>query len=212
MFPVTNYNGILEQEKQSLHKQIVIMLLVKPSDDGADLIINKFNYLHHKSRRYCSIYAVGYSENQFIDGIKADKEIDGVGGQKWFYSDSIFIQFQEDLENRLKWRYSGDPELIILQSDPESRVYLTFSNAVTLDINYAIKQGYIQSFPRFMERLIGASKEHVTAREASKATNLFSIRETILNALLESEKLPKPAKRIIKDVQFYKACNSKVTS
>lgn len=212
MFPVTNYSGILEQEKKSQRKQIVIMLLVKPSDDSADLIINKFNYLHHKSRRYCSIYAVGYSENQYIDGVKADKEIDGVDGRKWYYSDNIFIQFQEDLENRLKWRYSGEPELIILQSDPGSHVYLTFSHAVTLDINYAIKQGYIQSFPRFMERIISASKEHVTAREVSKATGLFSVKDTVIKAFKESDKVPKEIKRIIQDRSFYKSCNSKETS
>lgn len=212
MFPVSNYKGILEQEMMNQRKQIVIMLLVKPSDDGADMIINKFNYLHHKSEKFCSIYAIGYSKNLYIDGVQADKEIDGVEGNKWYYSDKCFIQFQEDLEKRLIWRYSGDPELIILQSDPESHVYLTFSNAVKLDINHAIKQGYIQSFPRFMENLIRASRKHVTAREASKASKLFSIKDTVLNALMESDKLPKPAKRIIKDVQFYRACNSKAVT
>lgn len=212
MFAVTNFDGILKQEKENKRKQIVIMLLVKPSDAGADFIINKFNYLHHKSKRYCSIYAVGYSENQYINGEKAYIEVDGIDRNKWYYSDKVFIEFQEELEERLKWRYSGEPELIILQSNPESNVYLTFQNAVTLDINYAIKKGYIESFPRFMERLVSASKAHVTAREASNATGLFSIKSTIMKAFEESDKIPNEIKRIVHDRQFYKACNSKQIS
>lgn len=210
MFSVTNYGGILEQEKKNNRKQIVVMLLVKPSDEGAEHIINKFNYLHHRSKKYCSIYAVGYSENSEIEGVPADKEVDGINGKKWYYSDACFVDFQETLEERLtNWNYSGDPELIIAQSDPESKVYINFSNSVTLNIGYAIKNGYIESFPNFMERLIRAAKEHITAREASKATGLFSIKDTVERAFMESDKVPKSAKRLLRDAKFYKACNSK---
>jgi len=209
MFPVANYEGILEQEKKNQRKQIVVMLLVKPSDEGADHIINKFNYLHHRSKGFCSIYAVGYSENPIIDGVVADKEVEGISGKKWYYSDECFVDFQDSLKGRLKWEYSGEPELIIAQSDPDSKVYLNFRNAVALNIGYAVKNGYIQSFPNFMERLIRASEEHITARKASKATGLFSVKETVEKAFMESDRVPKEVRKILKDIKFYRACNSK---
>ena len=63
MFPANNINGIKEQEELLEGSHAIILLFVKPSDDNADNIIRKFNYLHYKSKGYCSIYLVGYSKS-----------------------------------------------------------------------------------------------------------------------------------------------------
>ena len=65
MYPVNNIVGIENQELKLEGNHAIILLFVKPSDDNADGIIKKFNYLHYKSKRYCSIYLVGYSQYFF---------------------------------------------------------------------------------------------------------------------------------------------------
>ena len=62
MYPVNNIDGIKDQESQLKGSHAIILLFVKPSDDNADSIIKKFNYLHYKSKQCCSIYLIGYSQ------------------------------------------------------------------------------------------------------------------------------------------------------
>ena len=62
MYPINNILGIEEQERQIDGSHAVILLFVKPSDPNADEIISNINYLHHRSKGYCSIYLVGYSQ------------------------------------------------------------------------------------------------------------------------------------------------------
>ncbi|MCH5142931.1 MAG: hypothetical protein J1G07_04400 [Clostridiales bacterium] len=116
MFPINNFGGIEVQEESLLDKHVIIFLLVKPSDEGAQRIIGKFNYFHYLAGKYCSIYPIGYSQN-FFGYYKDIQPIKGVNNEKWFYSDKCFIEFCGELSQRLKgWSYSGELELIILQN------------------------------------------------------------------------------------------------
>lgn len=114
MFAINNFNGIIEQERCINEQHIVILLFVKPSDKGASDIINQFNFIHHSSRRYCSIYAIGYSEDSFSLDYPDVKKINAVNNSDWYYSDKCFIEFIDYLQSRLSWVYSGEPEVIVL--------------------------------------------------------------------------------------------------
>ncbi len=64
-------------------------------------------------------------------------------------------------------------EMIILQNSSyskESKV-LDFTNYVYIDINYGISQRYIDSFPRFIERILNACKSQVEARNVVNQSN-----------------------------------------
>ena len=61
MYPINNIHSIKYQESQLEGNHAILLLFVKPSDDNAESIIKKFNYLHYKSKKYCSIYLIGYS-------------------------------------------------------------------------------------------------------------------------------------------------------
>jgi hypothetical protein len=73
MIPVNNFQGILEQERENTKNNIVVFLLVKPSDKSSSEIINHFNYMNFHSGDYCNIYLIGYSEyftSDYNDRIK----------------------------------------------------------------------------------------------------------------------------------------------
>lgn len=208
MFAVNTYEEIEANERQLNQKHIIVLLFVRPGLPDASSVIDEFNYIHYNSREYCSIYAVGYSNKQTES--HDFEPVKGVAGDEWYYSDKVFIEFKDKLESRLRWRYSGDIEMIVLQSNPEGRNILNFENYLAIDINYGIKNEYIESFPRFMESLVRAAKKEVEPANLRNEMNQsrFKISEIVLNSVDECKKIPYPLKKIIKDRLFYRTSKS----
>lgn len=199
--------GINEIESSIDYKHVIVLLFVKPSDKNSEEILEKLNYLHHKSGKYCSIYLIGYAQN-FMGQYKDVKIIEGPDCEEWEYSDKCFIGVCDNLQKRLKnWSYSGEPELIILQNMIEkTNSNLDFRGYVYIDINYGIRKKYIDSFSRFMERFLCACKYEVEAEEAIVRANRNRIKcRNVLEMAIENmPRLPKPVKLILKDRLFYK--------
>ncbi len=208
MFAVNTYQHVEEIERSFEDRHIVILLFVRPSLPDASNIINEFDYIHYNSERYCSIYAVGYS-NGFEKASDPEYRFAGkAAGLDWYYSNKSFVEFKNKLEYRLKWRYSGEIELLVLQNNPGGHTPLNFQNYVAIDVNRGIKEGYVDSFYRLMESLIRYSKNEVTATEAfGKAYNSrIKLRTLIEDVLEDCKQIPTPIKKILKDRLFYKAC------
>ena len=98
-----------------------------------------------------------------------------------------------------------ETEILILQNNPGNNNSLCFSNYVCIDVNKGIREGYIDSFQRFMESLIRTSKSKVISKEAIKdiRKSRISIRDSIVESIDECKKIPKAGKKIIKDRFFY---------
>lgn len=76
-----------------------------------------------------------------------------------------------------------------------------------IDINYGMQKGYIDSFPRFMERIITACRSETEAQAVVSSANRkrFSNRRLIELALEADTKIPAPIKKIIADKAFFKS-------
>lgn len=205
MFAVNTYEDIEKNERKMDDKHIVILLFVRPSLQGASEIINEFDYIHYNSARYCSIYAVGYTNDCSMAEENGYRRVKRDGGTDWFFSDNAFVDFKNHLERRLNWKYSGEIELIILQNNPESNQILNFQNYVAVDVNYGIRNKYIDSFPRLMESLIRGAKSEVTAKEVIQKTcnARLSAKNVAIEAIGECKKIPLPVRTLIKDRLFY---------
>lgn len=218
MYPVNNINGIEEQEREIEGSHAVILLFVKPSDPNSKEIIGNINYLHHRSRGYCSIYLIGYSREMY--GVYPDVQtLDGINHESWQYSDQCFIEVCDQLEKRLKnWVYSGEPEMILLQNSStfDGGKLLDFRNYNYIDINYGIRKDYIDSFQRFMERIIRACRCETEANRVIAAANRkrVSWRKILEKAMEYDSRLPAPIKDIISNKVFFKTYrdNAAVTS
>lgn len=210
VFAVNTYEEIEKNEKSLNEKHIIVLLFVRPSLPGAEKVIAEFNYLHYNSRKYCSIYAVGYSNDKYEPSFRDYHTVRGIDGVDWYYSDRAFVDFKTRLESRLKWRYSGDIELIILQSNPGGHNILNFENYLVVDVNYGIKNEYIESFPRFMESLIRTSKKEVETKMAVSdiQKNKYKISDIVSASIDACKKVPQPVKKIMKDRLFYRTSKS----
>lgn len=205
MFAINTYEEIEQRQRENGDKQIVILLFVRPTAPGAKEIIEEFDYIHYNSARYCSIYAVGYSNDFSKANDRNYKRATNIEGNEWYFSNAEFVKFKDNLEHRIQWKYSGENELIILQSNPKGHHILNFQNYVTIDINHGIRNGYIDSFQRFMEELIRSSKSEVTVKDAVTQARKarYSIKDIIANTIDGCKKIPMPVKSIMKDKLFY---------
>lgn len=209
MHPIHDLQEIEKYEKKIEEQHIIILLLVQPSDKRASDFISKFNYWNYLADKYCSIYILGYSKG--FDGKYSDVvKVDGVDNAEYEYSDCCFIETCDQLRKRLKnWRYSGEAELIVLQknNNPKRKSALDFSCYHYIDVNYGLDNNYIDSVPRFMQRLIDASKSVVTADKgiAKAQRNKLSTRKVLETAIEKCPKLPKPIKKILRDGVFFKS-------
>lgn len=205
MIAVNTYEEIEYIQQQNEDRQIVILLFVRPSAPNADKIINEFDYIHFNSAKFCSIYAVGYSNDPSKANDNGYTEVARVAGNAWYFSTSEFVKFKNNLENRIHWCYSGEVEAIVLQSNPGGPKILNFQNYVAIDVNHGIREGYIDSFSRFMESLIRSSRKEVTAKEAICRTQKarYSIKSVVEETIDGCKRIPTPVKRIMKDRLFY---------
>ena len=210
MFAASTYEEIVGYERLIENMEIVVFLFVKPTSQDAIDIIKEFEYIHYNSAKYCSVYAIGYSDDPQKKDSSHYKKVDEIIERDWYFSNKIFVEFKNNLERRIRWEYSGETEVLILQNNPGGRDPLNFSNYVAIDVNKGLREGYIDSFQRFMESLIRSSRSKVTAKET--VTDLrksrISIKGTIAEAIENSKRIPDPAKQIIKDRLFYRSANT----
>lgn len=210
MFAASTYEEIVDIERNVECKEIVVFLFVRPTTPEAMNIINEFEYIHYNSAKYCSIYAIGYTDNPEKAKIKTYRKVNASMENDWYFSMKAFIDFKEKLQDRINWEYSGEIELLILQNNPGGNNILNFQNYVAIDVNKGLQKGYIDSFQRFMESLIRSAKNEVTARGAIKDVrrSKLSVKDTISSAITNCQKIPMPLKEIIGDRLFYRCANT----
>jgi len=206
MFAACTYEEIELRERQIDNKEIVVLLFCRPSEDE---ILKEFEYIHYNSSKYCSIYAIGYTDDPHKDN--TFKKIDVSMKQDWYFSHKAFVEFKERLQDRIQWKYSGEVEILILQNNPGNYNVLNFINYIAIDVNKGIKDGYIDSFQRFMESLIRSAKSEVTAKEAigKVANDRIKLKDILFDTIDDCKKVPTPVKKIVKDQLFYRAANKK---
>ena len=211
MFAVSTYEEVVDHERFVENQEIVVLLFVKPTNQDAMDIVQEFEYIHYNSSKYCSIYAVGYSNDFQKQSDPHYKKVCKILNVDWYFSSKAFVEFKNHLEGRIKWRYSGEIEILILQNNTEKSDPLNFVNYVSIDVNKGLKEGYLDSFQRFMESLIRSAKSSVTAKEAMSEIrkSRLRIKDIIIEAIGDSKKVATPVKTIIKDRLFYRCSNSR---
>jgi hypothetical protein len=190
--------------------------LIKPSDENSQDIIGKFNYLHYLSGEYCTIYPIGYYHNPWNHALYGNsKEVEGVDNQIWYYNDKAFLEMVNQIEERIKWKYSGEPEMMILQNNTNDQDFLSFKNYICIRILAGLRKQYFPSFALLMQSIINSAKKHVTGKEVIQDVSKKSIKDhiklkdIIVDTFLTSVKVPEFVKKILKDGLFYFSANSR---
>ena len=122
MFAANTYDEIIRCEKEVENLEIVVLLFVRPTNQASLDIIREFDYIHYNSGKYCSVYAIGYSNDFAKAKDRCYRKATNVAGVDWYFSDQVFVEFKNNLDRRIKWQYSGETEIIVLQNNNEQTV------------------------------------------------------------------------------------------
>ena len=207
MFAASTYEEIEKIERQVENMEIVVFLFARPSEEQ---ILKEFEYIHYNSAKYCSVYAIGYTDDFTKANDPTYRKVDAMMQRDWYFSTKAFTVFKEKLQDRIRWNYSGETEVLVLQNNPGQKNVLNFQNYVAINVNKGIREEYIDSFQSFMESLIRSSKRRVTAKEAIRdvRNSRISVKDILAGAIDDCKKVPTPVKEIAKDRLFYRCANT----
>lgn len=207
MFAASTYEEIEKIERQVENMEIVVFLFARPSEEQ---ILKEFEYIHYNSAKYCSVYAIGYTDDFTKANDPTYRKVDAMMQRDWYFSTKAFTEFKEKLQDRIRWNYSGETEVLVLQNNPGQKNVLNFQNYVAINVNKGIREEYIDSFQSFMESLIRSSKRRVTAKEAIRdvRNSRISVKDILAGVIDDCKKVPTPVKEIAKDRLFYRCANT----
>jgi hypothetical protein len=118
-------------------------------------ILDSLSYFHHRSKQYIDIFCCGYGAywpNKKYPDLKVVTQIDGTN---WSYSDNSFVTAVEEFEEKTKWRYSGENELLLLDVGPSDDVdELNISSAIVCNLEQMKKDNAFSSVRSLFEDLI----------------------------------------------------------
>ena len=146
---------------------------------------------HLRSSDFLEIFCVG-----FIGGDEEFRPVDS-------FDAHAFLRATDSFEDRSKWRYSGETDLLLLNAywHPQRKsAVLDFTTVVCVTLERALDRGVIQSVPAFIHDLLMYAKvykgENLPFDYSDKMAirNLGSILRHIFFAIL-----PPPLKDIAKD-------------
>ena len=95
MFAASTYEEIERIERQVENMEIVVFLFARPTEEK---ILKEFEYIHYNSARYCSIYAIGYTDDFTKAEDRTYRKVDAMMQQDWYFSMKAFTEFKEKLQ------------------------------------------------------------------------------------------------------------------
>ena len=138
----------------SSHVRMVGLLFAPPEVGLAkDEIVPSLDYFHRRSGNHIDFFCAGYGRHDAIQGgrpITSDE-------QPWLFSLELYDLFRKDIEQRSRWRYSGEADLLLLNATrgtSENGVSLDFSTTIVCDLDRMVRDNAIRSVRRFFEDLI----------------------------------------------------------
>lgn len=91
MFAASTYEEIERIERQVENMEIVVFLFARPTEEK---ILKEFEYIHYNSARYCSIYAIGYTDDFTKAEDRTYRKVDAMMQQDWYFSMKAFTGIQ----------------------------------------------------------------------------------------------------------------------
>jgi hypothetical protein len=142
-------------EKIKRHSFVAVLFCNPNSSFCKSEILESLSYLHHRSKQYINIFCCGYGAHWPLDKYPDLKVVTKIEGIDWSYSDNAFVSAVEEFEERTKWRYSGENELLLLDVSPSSdHEELNINNAIVCNLEKMKADGAFRSVRVFFEDII----------------------------------------------------------
>src|ERR1700730_12176612 len=190
MLPAPSLADVLSHRQR--HPEALCCILFAPpfSKPAREGVIPRLGYLNYRSAQYIDFYCAGYGgywhQDQFPDmEVIGEVRYEDSTVIPWAFSQKVFSDFVDDLENATSWRYSRETELIVLNA------LAAFEDCLILDVDSMVKDDAIESASELSESLIQYSRSNAGRASAyqysdGRAPSIFG--KAVLDVLSEGPK------------------------
>lgn len=169
MKPAITYEGVCKSLASSNYKsfpdeyrkvKLIGILFARPDAKlSKEEFIPQFSYFNQASGKDIDFFCAGYTDGwttQAADGLEYTSTGIKANEREWAFSNDSFISFSKEISSRSRWKYSGECDLILLNtfydSDKQS-VELDFSMAIVCQLDQMKKDEAIPSLAEFFQKI-----------------------------------------------------------
>jgi hypothetical protein len=119
-----------------ISKLVGILFCFPDSKFGKEEILPFLGYFNLRTAEivdvYCAGYGIGHKPDSYPDG----RIIPSVAGENWWFDETTFNAIRQELEEKSKWNYSGETDLILLTAKRSlsSEDCLSFSHSLACNL------------------------------------------------------------------------------
>lgn len=186
MIEAITYQEMLENINENMRQHgikedTIGILFTRPDLETGRSILDSLEYFHFRTGKTINFYLPGYGaywNNTYSDG-KVVSEIKGV---KWYFSNEMFVRFEEDIEKHSKWSYSGESELLLVEYKDGK---LSYENMMQFHLDNMLRDNVITSVHGFFEQLFRICKNKETLVELSNSLGFDKAKQITKERILE---------------------------
>lgn len=182
MLEAITYNGMMEDIENTQGYNIIGILIAHPGSEFTQKTLKFISSFHHRSGEYTNMYCVGYGAYWNSTTYPDMENICEIDNAKWSFSSKMFSDFIFDLEEKSKWEYSGETELILLNYKDG---ILDFSNCLIFRLDKMIRDNSISSPEWLFERIFRHSRKSNSLDNFSDKQVINIIRNDFIEVLKE---------------------------
>ncbi|GIO97184.1 hypothetical protein J14TS5_22700 [Paenibacillus lautus] len=180
MWPLGQYDRLVHEIKRREDNSIPVTfgLLIADYNQQTcrEYILNYIDRFNYKSGRYINFYLPGYLEENFYHS--NNKII--IKDKKYYFNREIYLEFLDKLEKDFSIDYPYNPVLILFEYD-QGHFSKTKRVVIELDSNGS----GIKKVGEIFEKIFELAKTNVNIRDFSKALQKSSLREGMLDKIIE---------------------------
>lgn len=187
MFDALTYQEMLKDINMNIERYVVLddtigILITRPDLITGKSILNSLEYFHFRTGKTVNFYLPGYGaywpQEEYPDG----KEVTTIDDVKWSFSNKMFAQFINELEEVSKWKYSGESELLLAEL---KNGILSYENVMQFYLDNMLRDSTISSVHQFFEELFRICQEKDSINQISNMMVLNKAKQISKEKLVE---------------------------
>jgi hypothetical protein len=181
---------VVEERTEQWSKLVGLLFCMPTSKQGKDQILPGLDYFHHRSGVFVDFFCLGYGTDPgSLNGREPLQPITAVNGTHWYFDSREFNACRAQLEAQIKWRYSGETDLIlaVARKPKAGLAYIDYSCAIACNLEQMERDGAIQSIRAFFEKIFQFGEQYKGDDPVWKLSDKFGIEgggQLLLEALL----------------------------
>lgn len=191
MIEAISYNKLLlklrKQHGDALEVPIALLIGSADSNFMKENILQRINDYHHGSNHHINFYFPGYGA-YWYGHCGPETVVCSVDEVDWLFSSKLFNEFIIELENRTKWNYSGEVELILVNYRSGQ---LDFSEVMVFWLDRMVNEGVITSPANLFYSIFRKFRNSSSITNVSDKLTLSQISEGILTEVVNKVPLAK---------------------